>query len=218
MRCASLALSVLAQPEAQEVKLLSSNDGANRAKGKPHPQLSGAAMSVLADWKKHKRFIADVKQQKRRELILEWYKLLKPFDRLHSREREKLLGALADTLSRGAISSVVSAFVWLGGAWTAVIALLFLVAHRSQWWALATLFALGIVGVLMFAFKFMRDQMRYRLDEYATGWWVAHDPFTGKEVYELMKCPRCRRDEYLRYLEPCKYCGHNIDWKAAKLP
>ena len=23
---------------------------------------------------------------------------------------------------------------------------------------------------------------------------------------------------YLRYLEPCEYCGHNIDWETTKQP
>jgi hypothetical protein len=159
-------------------------------------------------------------EQPRRDLILKWYKLLEPFDRLYPNERDKLLGALADALSRHAIRSVVSTVILYGGALTVICTLPFLFGHVGPW-RMATMFAFGIVGIVIFAFKSMRDDMRHRLEEYATGWWVANDPFTGNEVYKVMQCPKCYSghnvNAYLRYLEPCKYCGHNIDWEAAKL-
>jgi hypothetical protein len=42
-----------------------------------------------------------------------------------------------------------------------------------------------------------------------------------KQIYPLIECPECKKNSYsnhyLRYLEPCEYCGHNIDWEAAKI-
>jgi hypothetical protein len=93
----------------------------------------------------------------------------------------------------------------------------------AAWFALP-----GFIGILIFAFKMMKDEMRRRLGDYAEGDWVAHDPITGKQIYfgqhgsSLIECPECIKngytDHYLRYLEPCEYCGHKIDWEAAKQP
>jgi len=190
------------------------------------------AMSLLSDWKwkrKHKRSIADARkhqeQQERRELILEWYKLLKPF---HTRSRRfgdgkhAQLMALADDLSRNAIEHIVYGFIFLGGVWTLVLAFLFFVGDRDGRQAVLWFALPGFIGAVIAAFWMMRKEMRSRLENLAEGWWVAHDPITGKPVYDLMTCPECRKrnytDHYLRYLEPCEYCGHNIDWEAAKRP
>jgi hypothetical protein len=181
-------------------------------------------MGVLADWKRKRRFAKVIEwqnEQQQRELILEWYKLLKPFDRLYSIDRDKLLGALADDLSRNAVSDVVWTFIWFGGAWTVILALLFLFGGWEQRQIAIWLALPGFIGILILAFKTMKREMRNHLERLAEGYWVANDPFTGKEVYKVMKCPKCNSghnvNAYLRYLEPCKYCGHNIDWEAAKL-
>jgi hypothetical protein len=187
-------------------------------------------MGVLAGWKRKRRlnrsiadFGKDHKQQRERELILEWYKLLEPFHRRvqhHHGGKHAQLMALADDLSRNAVSDVVWTFIWFGGAWTVIFALIILFGHVWQW-KMATLFALGLIGIVILAFKTMKREMRNNLERLVEGYWVAHDPFTGKEIYGLLKCPECVKQNYtnayLRNLEPCEYCGHNIDWEAAKL-
>jgi hypothetical protein len=69
------------------------------------------------------------KQEEKRELILEWYKLLKPFhcDGAHAR-----LVALADDMSRNAIHSIVWPFIFLGGVWTVILVLIYLFGGREQ--------------------------------------------------------------------------------------
>ncbi len=57
--------------------------------------------------------------------------------------------------------------------------------------------------------------MRYRLEDYAEGYSVAR-----YLNLKLLRCPECTKnnysDHYLRYLEPCEWCGYQIDWEAAK--
>lgn len=190
-------------------------------------------MSILADWKQHrklKRAFADAqkrkKQEERRKLILEWYKLLKPFHSQSRRYGERnQLTALADALSRRAIWTGVRWFIQGTGALIVFLALLFLLAapdqrHNHIFFGLVGLG--GFIGVIALAFHGMRIEIRYHLEDYAEGKWVHCDPFTGKEVYKLMTCPRCerqgRRDHYLRCFEACEYCGHNIDWETVKRP
>jgi hypothetical protein len=174
-------------------------------------------MGILGNWKR-KRFKADVRkyrqQEEKRELIVEWYRVLKPF---HAKGLQ--LEALADDLSENAIHSVVGPFIFVGGAWTVILVLLYWftgLGRRDLLW----LGPLGYIGIVAFLFRFMKDEMRRRLRDYANGYWVAHDPFTGEEIYPLIECPECKKknySNYLRYLEPCEGCGHNIDWEAAKI-
>jgi hypothetical protein len=152
-------------------------------------------------------------------MILEWYKLLKPFDKGESLGRYSELRALADDLAQNAIHDIVWSFIILGGIWTVVLVLLYL----SEGWKTILLFGLlGYIIIIGFIFHVMKDRMESRLEKYAEGWWIAHDPATGKEIYPRVKCPECKKkyniDRYVRYLEPCERCGHNIDWEAVKLP
>jgi hypothetical protein len=137
--------------------------------------------------------------------------------------------ALADRLSENAIENIKSHIILLGGLWTVIVVLLYLFVGEGWWqrtprfWQLLNYVGLWLIGysvIIGLSFRFMRDDMRSRLDDYAKGWWVANDPVTGEEVYPLIKCPECKKkynvDRYLRYLEPCE-CGHNIDWEAAKI-
>jgi len=188
-------------------------------------------MGILADWKRRKRVLADVekrRQQRRRELILEWYKLLKPFQQ----RRDGLLGALADDLSENAIDNIKSWITGIGGIWTVIVVLLYLFVGEGWWHLMAARFGpllfyvglwlFGYIVIIGLSFHYTKDDMRYRLEKYASGWWLAIDPVTGKEIYPPVKCPECKKkyniDRYLRYLEPCERCGYNIDWEAAKLP
>jgi hypothetical protein len=171
-------------------------------------------MRMLANWKRkweRERSLADVRkyqrQEDRRELILEWYRLLKPFHR-------RQLDALANDLSRNAIHDMVWQFIYLGGAWTVILVLLYWLQGQRE--GLLLFGPLGYVGIIAFIFYVAKSNMCIRLKRYAEGYWVGRDPFTGKQIYPLIECPKCK-NRYLRYLEPCQYCGHNIDWEAAKI-
>jgi hypothetical protein len=193
-------------------------------------------MGILANWKRkreRRRWSANhekhLQQEYHRAQILEWYKLLKPF---HARQtgrygegKEEQLKALADDLSKDA--SILSLFIFFGGVWTVILVLLYLfgdweLRQMALWLAFP-----GYIGIVTFLCSAMKNAMRRRLENYATGFCITFDPFTGKQIYPtLINCPECLKkyypasttDHYLRYFEPCGYCGHNIDWEAAKLP
>jgi hypothetical protein len=194
-------------------------------------------MGILASWKwklreqkyqrKRKRSIADARKyrekKEQRELILEWYKLLKPFQkRPYGSWDDDPLMALADDLSENAISNIVIWFILFGGLWTGIFVLLYLFEHGGwgQRLGYIGIWLIGYIVIIALSFHYTKDDMRIRLENYAEGWWVANDPVTGKEIYPLIVCPECKKkyhqDHYLRYLEPCEHCGHNIDWEAAK--
>jgi hypothetical protein len=172
-------------------------------------------MGILADWQRErerKRVIAEIKQREQRYLILEWYKLLKPFHTGHQRHgdgKHAQLMALADDLSKNAISDLICPSIFYCGLWTVILVLIILFDSKPQWaWLVGPL---GYIGIIALAFHMMRIKMRRRLENYAEGWWVVHDPATGKQIYfgergsSLLTCPQCTKnnysDHYLRYLE-----------------
>ena len=165
------------------------------------------------------------KQEEKRELILEWYKLLKPFQkrRPHALWEDDPLMALADDLSENAIRNIVMWFILFGGLWTVIVVLLYLFVGggSGQRVGYIVIWLLGYIVIIALSFHYTKDDMRIRLENYAEGWWVSNDPVTGKEIYPLIKCPECKKkyniDRYLRYLEPCEHCGYNINWEAAKI-
>jgi hypothetical protein len=139
--------------------------------------------------------------------------------------KHRQLMALADDLSKDAADSILWGFIILGGAWTVILVLLHLFGNWGLRQMALWLGFPGYIGIIALSLKMMKDSMRRRLENYANGWWIAHDPVTGEEIYPtLISCPECPKkfwpasttDHYLRYLEPCEYCGHNIDWEAAK--
>jgi hypothetical protein len=171
------------------------------------------SMGMLSHWIRERRREWDLakvathcQQEEQRRLILEWYRLLRPF---HTRQRQ--LEALADDLSKNAMSNIVWWFILFGGGLTVILAILYLVVG---WKTVLLIGSLGYIGIIALLFHGIKQDMRSKLKNYAEGYWVAHDPITFKEIYQPMKCPVC--DHYVRYLEPCEYCGHEIAWKAAK--
>jgi len=164
------------------------------------------------------------KQEEKRQLILDWYKLLKPFHTRHQRYGDGAhaqLVALADDLSRKSIHGMAWSFTFLGGAWTVILVLIYLFGGRKLLSLLPLFGPLAYIFIIAFIFSMAKGEMRMRLEHYAEGYWVANDPFTRKQIYPLIECPECKKNNYsnhyLRYLEPCEYCGHNIDWEAAKI-
>jgi hypothetical protein len=159
-------------------------------------------------------------QEKHRELIHEWYKLLKPF---HARLRsgDDPLEALADDLAQNAIISIIWQFIFCGCVWTGILVLLYLFGGRELRQDVLWLGPLGYIGLIAAILGVMKQELRIRLRHYAEGYWIARHPVTGKEIYPLIECPECKKknysNRYLRYLEPCEYCGHNIDWEAVKI-
>src|SRR5262249_11379848 len=125
--------------------------------------------------------------------------MLKPFHTKHQTPLGKhaQLIALADALSRAVIHNIGRQLIFFGGGWTVILVLFYWLGEKGLLW----LGPLGYIGIIALIFKMMKDEMRRQLGDYANGYGVAHDPVTGKQIYLLIACPECRKENYSsRYL------------------